>query len=162
MPGAARRQACYDGCAVAVHVERSVHIEAPPEVVWRVWTDIERWPEWTASMRKITRLDQGRFGPNSSAHVRANAPPAADWRVTQFDDGRSFTWEAEMTGARAVATHLVEPDGARSKATMTFSISGGLLVTLLAPLFALISRRNLRMEAAGLKRRAEELAAAAS
>ena len=143
---------------MAVHAERSVHIDAPPDVVWRVWTDVERWPEWTASMRKITRLDEGPFGSNSSARVQANAPPTADWRVTQFDEGRSFTWEAEMTGAHAVGTHLVEPDGAGAKATMTISISGGLPAALLTPLLAAISRRNLRLEAEGLKRRCEEMA----
>ncbi|MEX1254509.1 MAG: SRPBCC family protein [Dehalococcoidia bacterium] len=147
---------------MAVHVERSVHIDAPPEVVWRVWTDVERWPEWTASMRKITRLDEGPFGPHSSARVQANAPPVADWRVTAFDEGCSFKWEAEMTGAHATGTHLVERDGAGCKATMTISISGGLLTALLTPVFAAMSRRNLRLEAEGLKQQCEEMVGGAS
>jgi uncharacterized membrane protein len=148
--------------AVAVYAERTVRIEAPPDVVWRVWTDVERWPEWTASMRKITRLEEGPLAKNSSARVQANAPPTADWRVTEFDEGRFFKWEAEMTGAHAVGTHLVEPDGTGSKATMTVSITGGPLVALFTPLLVIISRRNLRMEAAGLKRRCEEPAREAS
>jgi uncharacterized membrane protein len=124
--------------------------------VWRVWADVERWPEWTASMRKITRLDEGPLRLGSSARVQANAPPTADWRVTEFDDGRFFKWEAEMPAARAVGMHLVEPDGPGAKATMTIAIEGGLLMTLLTPLFAAMSRRNLRLEADGLKRCCEE------
>jgi uncharacterized membrane protein len=141
---------------VAVYAERSVHIDVAPEVVWRVWADVERWPEWTASMRKITRLEEGPLALDSSARVQANAPPTADWRVTEFEDGRFFKWEAQMTGAHAVGTHLVEAEGAGTKATMTFALEGGLLVTLLSPVFAAMARRNLRLEAAGMKRRCEE------
>ena len=37
-----------------MHAEDSIEINAPAEIVWRVYRDVERWPEWTASMDEIT------------------------------------------------------------------------------------------------------------
>ena len=37
--------------------ERSIEIEAPAAVVWSVFTDAERWPEWTASVDSVVALD---------------------------------------------------------------------------------------------------------
>jgi uncharacterized protein YndB with AHSA1/START domain len=34
----------------------TITIDAPPAVVWAVYTDIERWSEWTASVT-TARLD---------------------------------------------------------------------------------------------------------
>ncbi len=44
-----------------------VIIDAPPEVVWRVMTDVERWPEWTLTAERIERLDEGDFRLGSRA-----------------------------------------------------------------------------------------------
>jgi uncharacterized membrane protein len=38
----------------------SVDIAAPPDVVWAVVSDAERWHEWTESVRSIRLFDAGR------------------------------------------------------------------------------------------------------
>ena len=37
--------------------ERSVEIDAPAPLVWDVFTDVECWPEWTASVTHLVALD---------------------------------------------------------------------------------------------------------
>jgi carbon monoxide dehydrogenase subunit G len=37
----------------------TVEIPAPPDRVWAVLADIERWPEWTPTVTRIQRLDRG-------------------------------------------------------------------------------------------------------
>ena len=32
--------------------EHSVETKAAPEAVWRVWSDVERWPEWNADLER--------------------------------------------------------------------------------------------------------------
>ena len=42
--------------------------EAEPDAVWKVWTDVARWPEWDVS-KEITRLD-GPFEPGTSGWAK--------------------------------------------------------------------------------------------
>jgi len=85
--------------------------------------------------------------------------PAATWVITELVDGRSFTWATRTPGARSVASHVVKPVASGCVVTLTVEVEGvGAL--LLRPLVARASRRNLRFEAEGLKRRAESLVVA--
>ena len=53
--------------------------EAEPDAVWKLWTDVARWPEWDVS-KEIARLD-GPFragcpaaGQSSAATLAAPSP----------------------------------------------------------------------------------------
>ena len=130
-----------------------VAINAPPDSVWAVMRDIERWPEWTPTVRKIRRLDRGSLAVGSRAVIWQPKLPPAKWKVTELDDARrSFTWETLGPGMRLQARHSVEGTGNTSRATLSIQFSG-----LLGPLFARITRdlndRYLALEANGLKER---------
>ena len=44
------------GC---VRFEATIDVAAPAQFLFEVYTDVERWPEWTASVTSVERLDQG-------------------------------------------------------------------------------------------------------
>lgn len=138
------------------HTEHSVHIDASPAAVWAVLTDVEHAPDWTPTMSKVERLDSGPFGPDSSVRIKLVGFPATPWRVTQFDDGRSFTWVAQ-SGPRVTATHTVEPDGNGTKLTLSIDTSGAVALVF-APVLRWVSPRNIKREAAGLKAHCEAAA----
>jgi len=135
-----------------------VQIAAPPGPVWTVMSDIERWHEWTPSIRSIRRTNAGPFRIGARARVCQPRLPPADWMVTALDDGRAFTWESRAPGIRVVARHLVEPSAEGSRVTLSIQYSG-IIGNLFGRLTAGINRRYIALEADGLKRRAEAHAA---
>lgn len=139
---------------------RTVEINAPPETVWRVLTDVDRWPEWTASCNSAKREDDGPLRAGSRALMDMRGGKPAWWRVTSLVEGRSFDWETSSgPGVRVVGGHAIEPTETGSRVRL--SITGrGPLGTLLDPLIARMAfvKDNVETEAAGLKDRAEELA----
>jgi len=139
-----------------VEIRTSIEINADPGIVWRVMTEVERWPEWTASMQRVRRLDGGEFRMGSEASIKQPRLPETRWAVTELDAGRSFTWEASAPGFRTVARHTIESAGGGSRVQLSLS-QAGLLGRLLGIAIARVARRYLDMEAQGLKRRSEEV-----
>jgi hypothetical protein len=94
-----------------MNLQISTDIRAESKSVWATLVDVERWPEWTRSVDRVERLDDGEFGIGSRARIRQPRIPVAIWKVTEFESGRSFTWVSEAFGIRSVGTHVVEPRG---------------------------------------------------
>jgi len=129
-------------------------VDAPPEAVWGLFVDVERWPEMSESISDVRRVDSGPLRVGSEAIVRQPRLPQARWRVTEMAPGRSFIWQTSFPGVTSVGGHTVDADGQRSMVTLTLRVHG----PLARPVYALTrarSRRYLAMEAAGFKRAAE-------
>jgi hypothetical protein len=135
--------------------ELSVDIAAPPDVVWSVMSDAERWHEWTPSVRGIRMLDKGPLAIGSRALIRQPKFPPAVWKVTGLEPGRSFTWKTGAPGMWAYGRHSVAAIPGGSRATLHLHYEGP-LGRLLARMTRDITNRYLGYEAAGLKKRSEE------
>jgi hypothetical protein len=135
----------------------AVHIAAPPAVAWSVMSDVERWHEWTASIRRVTLLDSRPLRVGSRALIRQPRFPPALWTVVDLQPGRSFTWRSGFPGMWVFGTHTVEPSVDGTRATLSLRYQG-LLGRLFARLTRDITNRYIGMEAAGLKTRSEERA----
>lgn len=134
-----------------------VEIQAPPDRVWAVIRDIERWHEWTPTVRSIRRLDTGPLAVGSRARILQPKLPPADWRVTELDDHQAhFTWITRGPGVQVTARHGVVPSGSGSRATLSLQFSGA-LAPLLARWTRSLNQRYLAIEANGLKQRSERL-----
>ncbi|PRX97729.1 SRPBCC family protein [Allonocardiopsis opalescens] len=146
-----------------VAFEDHAEIDAPPGAVWAVFADVERWPEWTASVESVRLLDgagpEGALRAGARVAVEQPGLPRAVYTVTELTEGASFTWEATAPGVRTAGEHLLRPaPGGGCVATVRL-VQHGPVGRLVALLTAGLTRRYLRMEAAGLKRRSEERAA---
>ena len=130
-------------------------IAASPARVWAVMTDIERWPEWTASMTRVERLQPGPLGVGSRVRVKQPKLALADFQITAWQPGREFDWVTKSLGVTAVARHRIEAAGDGARATLSVEFSGwpaGLVVWW----FGDLTQRYVAMEADGLKRRSED------
>jgi hypothetical protein len=103
-----------------MHFTISIDIDADADRVWATMIDIERWPEWTASVTSVNRLDSGPFGQDSRARVAQPRLPAAVWQVTRFEPNAAFAWVSKRGGVRTEGFHgvrrvhrrgLTHPDG---------------------------------------------------
>ena len=126
----------------------SIDVTAPPAAVWDVMSDIERWHEWTPSVRSIRRLDSGPLRIGSRAIVRQPKFPPALWTVTHLEPGKSFTWKSGMPGLRVHATHSVLDTGGGARATLSLRFAGA-LGPLFGRLTSSINERYIGLEAAG-------------
>lgn len=132
-------------------------VNAPRDAAWRVVTDIERMPEWTASMRRVQRLDAGELRVGSRAHIEQPGLRPATWTVTRLEPGHLFEWETVSPGVRVVGTHTIEAQGDALCCSTEIRMSGW-LAPLLARLLRARVARYIGMELEGWKRRSETLA----
>ena len=139
-----------------MNASSSVEIDAPDATVWDVFADVERWPEWTASVTRVVALDGPGIEVGKRFRIKQPRLPDVVWEVTEVEPGVSWTWRQRSPGATAVASHTVVPeDGGRTLARQRVEQRGpvgaavGLLMTHL-------TRRYLDLEAEGLKARSEQ------
>lgn len=134
---------------------KSVHIDAPLAHVWEVLVDVSRWPEWTRSVRRVRRLDDGPLAVGSRTWLKQPRLPGTVWQVTELvelAERREFTWQARGGGVTTIGGHrlVATDDGVRA----TFTIDQtGLLAPVVALLAARLTRAYVDMEARGLRQR---------
>src|SRR6185436_18323102 len=105
-------------------IERaSITIDAPIEVVWSVFTDVERWPTWASSFTSVELID-GPMRLGAKARIRQPRLPTVVWEVTAWEPGRSWTWTAVGPGARTEASHVLTEPGGRTVASQSIASSG--------------------------------------
>jgi uncharacterized membrane protein len=133
-----------------------IDIDAPPQQVFAVLCDVERWPQWTPTMSSVQRLDQGAFAVGSSVRVHQPKLRATVWKVTEIQPQRNFTWVTRSPGLRMQAGHLVEPSGSGSgsRVSLTFEISG-ILAGLVARMYGALIEEYVRTESQKLKQHCE-------
>jgi uncharacterized membrane protein len=141
-----------------VRATNRLAVSAPPDVVWSVFTDVERWPAWTRSVTSIEPLDGGGIEPGRRFRIRQPWLPVLVWQVTDVRPGRSWTWAARAPGARTEAWHQVEPDGEAAALVTQCVDQRGPLGSVAGLLARPLVLRYMALEAEGLKRTSEERA----
>ena len=135
--------------------QTEIDIDATPATVWRTLTDVESWPDWTASMTKVERLQEGDIGVGSTARVTQPKLKPAVYTVTECEPGTSFVWEMKAVGVKVRASHFVEDRG-EGHARMVLGIEqSGALSGLVSLFYGKLTRQYIAMEAEGLKKAAE-------
>lgn len=131
----------------AVH---TIEIAAPAETVWAVTTDINNWPDWTPTVEKATRQDEGPFDVGSYARIKQPGMPETIWEVTSIIQGKGFVWEAHSRGIHFIATHHTTstPTGCTNLLGLELK---GVLAFLVWPLAKRQAMQTLTTENKGLK-----------
>lgn len=83
----------------------SRNVAAPPETVWRLLTDVEQWPRWGPTVTGAS-VPGGVIEAGARGTVRTLAGVTLPFRVTRYDEGRSWAWS--VAGVPATR-HRVRP-----------------------------------------------------
>jgi len=131
---------------------RSIRIGAPSADVWAAIVDVEAWPAWASQFRRLERLDASPLAVGSRVRVTPKGMPGAVWRVTEYEEGLSFTWESSLLpGVHVTGGHTVAADGNDTDAGFWLEASGTLGKLLTPLLRRTVFSRNTRSATAGLK-----------
>jgi uncharacterized protein YndB with AHSA1/START domain len=142
----------------SMEARTSIDVAAPPDRVWEVLVDVERWPEWTDSVTSVRSLDPGPLAVGARVEISQPRIPTGTYTVTALDPGSAFTWEQRQPGSTVSAHHecIPLPDGGTRVELRV--VMGGAVGGVVGRLYRKLTERYLAMEAAGLKARAERTA----
>jgi Polyketide cyclase / dehydrase and lipid transport len=141
------------GGSVMFLFECAVTFEAEAATVWRIWTDVARWPEWDVS-KEIAQMD-GEFQAGTSGWVKKHNALGGTFAITSVEPGRHWISESPLPLGRVIFDHVVEPlPGGQVRVAKGVQVEGGS-----AGLFRLLAaprmRRDIETSLAALQQRAQ-------
>jgi hypothetical protein len=133
--------------------EATLETLAPPDRVWQVWSDVNRWPEWNPDM-KASHID-GPLKLGATGNIDTRSGGKHDVVVTHFEQGRSFELESTaLPGTKMAIRATIAPSGAGSRITQGFE-PRGLLAPIVGPMMGGAILKTFNSVLNGLKTRVE-------
>lgn len=131
----------------------SVEINATPEKAWALLNNVEEWPKWIPSLKKIEKVSEGSLGVGSRVLVVARSLITVNllMTITEFVPGRSVVMEGKVLGVRMKRYYKMEPMNGRARLTAGGEVSG-----LLAFLVRRGGQRLSKEIVQALKKKVEE------
>jgi carbon monoxide dehydrogenase subunit G len=132
----------------------SVEIKASPENAWKLINNVEEWPRWIPSLKKIEKVSEGAMGVGSRVLVVARSLITVNllMTITEFVPGRRVVMGGEVLGVRMTRYYEMEPVG-QNKAKLT---AGGEVSGLLAFLVRRGGQKLSEEIVQALKKKVEE------
>lgn len=120
--------------------------------VWRVATDVNRWPEWDP------HEEDGRiFGPfieGTSAYSKPRGGPGAHWTLTDVTDNQSWSLVNPMRiGTLRVDNRYTQLTDGRVLCEKHMQVSGWILVALFKLHFEATTRKDMQATWVALEKR---------
>jgi uncharacterized protein YndB with AHSA1/START domain len=120
--------------------ENVSELPAPPEFVWRFYTEPEQWPRWSADIEHASI--KGELTVGATGRCKYRMLPEGTFRVLSWDPPRSFTLDWVTLATHVRFEHELTPMGAHgTHVRETISFSG-----LLAPILGLLERPRIRTD----------------
>ena len=126
--------------------------------MWDVFSDVQRWPEWTASVTRLVGLDGPELAVGRRFEIKQPRLPRLVWEVTEVLPGESWTWVQRSSGGSTLARHdVVATDEGHTLVRQRLEQRGP-IGALVGWLMRTTTKRYLELEAQGLKARSEQRA----
>jgi uncharacterized protein YndB with AHSA1/START domain len=131
-----------------------IDVSAPPEVVWDVLTQFERWPQWNPEVKSMSF--EGPLAADSEFRWKAG-PGTIISTLEQVEPPRFIRWRGRTLSVKATHEWRLEPSGAGTHVETEESFAG-VLARLLKGQFQKTLDKSLSEGLEHLKREAERRA----
>jgi carbon monoxide dehydrogenase subunit G len=131
---------------------RELKIEATPEAVWSLLTDINNWPSWNTAVSRA-RL-HGAFVPGSVFRWKSGGSSIVS-TLKEVEEPKRVSWTGKGFGISAVHVWTIEANGTGVLVRTSESFDGW-LVRLLRSFFQRLLDRTLEDALRSLKAAAEK------
>jgi uncharacterized protein YndB with AHSA1/START domain len=103
--------------------EHSIETAASPEEIWRLWADVEAWPEWNGDIERIEL--HGPFGAGGRIVMAPAGQEPIELQIAEAVEPDLFVDEADLGDVLVRTIHRVERIGkTRSRVSYRMEISG--------------------------------------
>ena len=89
-------------------ISKTINVEARPEIIYKILTEIGNWNLWTKSVRSIKLLNKKIFEKGAKVKIVQPKLLPTTWEVTEIEKDKSFTWVSNSPGLRMNASHIIE------------------------------------------------------
>ncbi len=128
---------------VRLLLRRRFRVEANPRDAWTHLTDVARWTSWARHIRHAVLVPAGPLSAASTGHFRLVGGLRTSFAVTQFEEGRRWTWRGRLLWLTIDYDHVLTP-AVQSGTWVEFVVEGrGVGAANLGRLFAVLYARNL-------------------
>lgn len=142
--------------------QTSITIDAAPECVWSILSEVTEWPRWLPTVASVEGLGAERLAFGARFKVRQPGLRPTIWTVSAIEPGRRFEWQAASPGVLMVGDHRLQRVSPDSTSVLLRFEFRGVVGGLLGLLFASTTRRYVDQEAAALKNATESAERAAA
>jgi hypothetical protein len=106
-------------------LEHSADSSADPDAVWRRYTDVEHWSEWSRNGVEWSRVN-GPFEVGTTGRSKPPGARALDFELVAVEPEKLFVSEAKLPGARLRFEHSIVPKEQGCRITHRIRLDGPL------------------------------------
>jgi carbon monoxide dehydrogenase subunit G len=107
--------------------QSSIDINAPVEKVWELIDELEEWPKWMPSIRKIERVSAGPLTVGSQLSVTAKVSGLTvklSMTIIEFVSQRTVVMQGKVLGINLTRFYTLEPVDGKTKVTIGGEVCG--------------------------------------
>ena len=105
------------------HYTFSIHVDATPERVFALWTNLERMGEWVGGVTGVTNIS-GPVDQAGTTYVVHFGPVKSPTQILEVERPRRFATRFGSWILRGKSSATFEPDGAGTRLTQEFETVG--------------------------------------
>ena len=111
-----------------MQIEHRINVVAPPEVVFRIYEDVQNWHTWDPDTKSATL--EGPFQVGSRGRLTPTKGNSVPMVLTQVVPGQCFTVESKIPLFRMLFEHELRPALAATEVVHRVTFSGLLSLVL--------------------------------